>query len=123
MRGPASMTVPSLSALAAQGFTRVPVVRRLLADLETPLGAYLRFKAPGTFLFESVQGGEKWGRYSIIGTPAETRITVRATAIEVRRGNAVSERHEMADPLAFVEEFARRERVWPHPQLGMFAGG
>ena len=52
------MTVPSLGALALQGYTRVPLLRRLLADLDTPLGAYLRFSGMGSFLLESVQGGE-----------------------------------------------------------------
>ncbi len=63
------MNATRLEQLAREGFTRVPVVRRLLADLETPLGAYLKFAGPFSFLFESVEGGEKWGRYSIIGLP------------------------------------------------------
>jgi anthranilate synthase component 1 len=113
----------NLAALAAEGYTRVPVLRRLLADLDTPLGAYQRFAGPGTFLLESVQGGEKWGRYSIIGLPAAERIVVRGERIEVLRDGTVTERHASADPLAFVEAFARRERVYPHPALGMFAGG
>ncbi len=54
-----------------QGYNRIPVAKTILADVETPLSAYMKLAAgPYSFLFESVQGGEKWGRYSIIGLPA-----------------------------------------------------
>ncbi|HET7299552.1 MAG TPA: anthranilate synthase component I, partial [Oleiagrimonas sp.] len=54
--------------LAAAGHTRIPVVREVLSDLDTPLSVYLKLAdGPYSFLFESVEGGENWGRYSIIG--------------------------------------------------------
>ncbi len=117
------MTVPSLGALALQGYTRVPLLRRLLADLDTPLGAYLRFAGTGSFLLESVQGGEKWGRYSIIGLPCARRIEARGHTVRVLLGPEEIERHEGVDPLDFVDSYVRRERVYTHPALGMFAGG
>src|SRR6185295_7520664 len=53
--------------LAAQG-NLIPVTRRLLADLETPLSAYRKIRGQGeSFLFESVEGGEHIGRYSFVG--------------------------------------------------------
>ena len=53
--------------LAAQG-NLIPVTRRLLADIETPLSAYRKIRGPGeSFLFESVEGGEHLGRYSFVG--------------------------------------------------------
>ena len=56
--------------LIEQGFTHIPVVRETLADLDTPVSTYLKLaNEPYTYLFESVQGGDKWGRYSIIGLP------------------------------------------------------
>ena len=62
-----------VSPLRKQGFTHVPVVRETLADLDTPVSTYLKLAAkPYTYLFESVQGAEKWGRYSIIGLPCST---------------------------------------------------
>ena len=65
------MSPQELDQLARQGYTRVPVVREVLADLDTPLSAYRKLASgPYTYLFESVQGGERWGRYSIIGLPA-----------------------------------------------------
>ena len=57
------MTAGQLRELAAQGFNRVPLVRQVLADLDTPLSAYRKLAdGPYSYLFESVQGGEKWGR-------------------------------------------------------------
>ena len=71
------MTRDEFLRLAAQDCNRVPVVREVLADLETPLSTYLKL-ADGaySYLLESVQGGEKWGRYSIIGLPARTVLRV-----------------------------------------------
>ena len=57
---------------AAAGHTRIPVVREVLSDLDTPLSVYLKLAdGPHTYLFESVEGGERFGRYSIIGLPAK----------------------------------------------------
>ena len=62
------MKQQDFAALAAQDYNRIPVSREALADLETPLSAYRKLaEGPYSYFFESVQGGEKWGRYSIIG--------------------------------------------------------
>ena len=64
------LTQDAFDALAAQGFNRIPVAREVLSDLDTPLSVYLKLAdAPYAYLFESVEGGENWGRYSIIGLP------------------------------------------------------
>ena len=64
------MTPQQFAALAAQDYNRIPVSREVLADTETPLSAYIKLAdGPYSYLLESVQGGEKWGRYSIIGLP------------------------------------------------------
>jgi len=66
------------NALARQGYNRIPLVCESFADLDTPLSLYLKLaNQPYTYLLESVQGGERFGRYSFIGLPADTRITVR----------------------------------------------
>ena len=63
--------------LAAQWYNRIPVYRSVLADLDTPLSVYLKLAdGPDSYLFESVEGGETWGRYSIIGLPCKRRGTV-----------------------------------------------
>ncbi|HRZ24065.1 MAG TPA: anthranilate synthase component I, partial [Candidatus Contendobacter sp.] len=70
--------------LVEQGFNRIPVAREVLADLDTPLSTYLKLAdAPYSYLLESVQGGEKWGRYSIIGLPCRKIIRVRGQRVTV----------------------------------------
>ena len=70
------MNASQFAQLAAEGYNRIPVVRQVLADLETPLGVYLKL-AQGSYSYflESMQGGEKWGRYSFIGMPCATVLT------------------------------------------------
>ena len=71
------MTETGFNALAAQGYNRIPVTLETFADLDTPLSIYLKLaNVPFTYLLESVQGGERFGRYSIIGLAAQTRIVV-----------------------------------------------
>jgi len=71
------------NALAAQGFNRIPLVIETFADLDTPLSLYLKLaNQPFSYLLESVQGGERFGRYSIIGLPARTRIVLIAATFK-----------------------------------------
>jgi len=111
-------------AFASAGYNRVPVVREVLADLDTPLSAYAKLaRGPFSYLFESVQGGEKWGRYSIIGLPAKTVLTVRGHEVRVSEGGREIQALRAEDPLAFVEQFGKRFRV-PHIDgLPRFTGG
>ncbi len=61
----------------AAGYNRIPMVRTVLADFETPISAYVKLaQGAYSYLLESVQGGEKWGRYSMIGLPCTTVIKV-----------------------------------------------
>lgn len=100
------MTPERFQELAAAGYSRIPLVRSHLADLETPLSTYLKLAAgPHGFLLESVEGGEKWGRYSIIGLPASTRIEVRGRTVTVTRDGVVVHREEVTDPLAWLEQW------------------
>lgn len=118
------MSPEQIAVLAAQGYNRVPVARVVLADLDTPLSVYLKLAdQPFSYLFESVQGGERWGRYSIIGLPARTVLTVRGHTVVITRDGREVERHEAADPLAFVEDFQKRYRVAVLPELPKFTGG
>ena len=119
------MNEEQFADLATQGYNRIPLHREVLADLDTPLSIYLKLAdGPYSYLFESVQGGEKWGRYSIIGLPAETVIKVHGHRVTVERKGAVVEESECRDPLAWIEQFQRRFRV-PETREGLprFAGG
>ncbi len=110
--------------LAQQGYNRIPLVREVLADLDTPLSSYLKLaRGPYTYLFESVQGGEKWGRYSMIGLPARTILKAFGESLVVETDGEVVEEHHCADPLTFVEEFQQRYRVPELEGLPRFNGG
>ncbi|GAA5317073.1 MAG: anthranilate synthase component I [Candidatus Pelagadaptatus aseana] len=118
------MSPEEFSRLAAAGFNRIPVAREVLADLDTPLSSYLKL-AQGrySYLFESVQGGEKWGRYSMIGLPARTVLKVSGSDIVIETDGVAVERHQSDDPLAFVMQFKERYRVAEQDGLPMFNGG
>ncbi|HHZ88560.1 MAG TPA: anthranilate synthase component I, partial [Chromatiaceae bacterium] len=118
------MTPEQFATLATQGYNRIPVFRQVLADLDTPLSAYLKL-ADGayTYLFESVTGGEKWGRYSIIGLPCKTVVRVSGDRIEVSVDDNVTETHQTDDPLGWIEDFQARYRVADVAGLPRFFGG
>ena len=105
---------------AAEGHHRIPVVREVLSDLDTPLSVYLKLAdGPHTYLFESVEGGERFGRYSIIGLPARRIYSFRGHTLEVSELGEVVERREVADPLAEVERLRTAHKV---PQLDGLPG-
>ena len=110
--------------LAAAGHNRIPVVREVLSDLDTPLSVYLKLAdGPHTYLFESVEGGETWGRYSIIGLPAQRTYTFRGNRLEVRAHGELVETRELADPLAEVDRLRESFKVPRVPGLPAFTGG
>ena len=118
------MTPAQFSEYAQQGYNRIPVCREVLADLDTPLSAYLKL-ADGaySYLFESVHGGEQWGRYSIIGLPCKTRIKIRGQSITVENDGEESQSFEHSQPLAWIEEFRQQYKVPDVPGLPRFNGG
>ncbi len=110
--------------LVRQGYNRIPLVRELPGDLETPLSVYLKLaNAPYTYLLESVVGGERFGRYSFIGLPARTVLRVRAHLLTVETDGKVVEEHSLPDPLAFIAEFQARFKAAPVAGLPRFTGG
>jgi len=118
------MTPQAFAALASQGYNRIPVVCEVLADLDTPLSVYLKLAhGPYSYLFESVQGGEKWGRYSIIGLPCRTQVRVTGCCIEVVKDGRIEESHSAKDPLAWIEAFQERFKAAELEGLPRFNGG
>ncbi len=110
--------------LARQGYSHAPVMRTVLADFETPLSVYYKLaNAPYSYLFESVQGGDKWGRYSIIGLPCKTHIRVEGQQIKVLRDGEVIEHQVAVDPLAWLEAYQTQFKVLEQPGLPKFCGG
>lgn len=118
------MTPEKFAELAGQDFNRIPVTREVLADFETPLSVYLKLAhGPNSYLFESVQGGEKWGRYSLIGLQTSTVLRVYGQRLEiVRDGNPMVDRHT-DDPMAEVDRFRQLFSMPDLPDLPRFTGG
>src|SRR5437764_8839651 len=121
--------------LAAQG-NLIPVTRRLLADLETPLSAYRKIRGQGeSFLFESVEGGEHLGRYSFVGCNPRAVIRQTDNRVEVIESGNVVEKFVVSrgptgdgsprvrDGLEVVERILKKYRAVPLPGLPRFTGG
>ncbi|MBN9430317.1 MAG: anthranilate synthase component I [Burkholderiales bacterium] len=117
------MTEIEFKAIAAQGYNRIPLLLECFADLDTPLSLYLKLAhKPNSFLLESVVGGERFGRYSFIGLPANTLIRSTDTGAEVLKNGQVIERYE-GNPLDFVDQYRQRFKVAVRPGLPRFCGG
>lgn len=117
-------------ALGKQGFNRIPLVKEVLADLETPLSLYIKltqaFGKTNTYLLESVLGGERFGRFSFIGLPAKTIIKTVGTPISpvnevVTEGKLVETNTD--NPLDFIDAYFKRFKVAVPPGLPRFCGG
>jgi anthranilate synthase component 1 len=114
--------------LAGEGYNRIPVVYEILADLDTPLSAYLKL-AEGTYsyLLESVHGGEKWGRYSIIGLPCQTVIKVNDETITLEENGKIIDELNDSDPLGWIESYQQQYTIPEHlseqSHLPRFTGG
>ncbi|HXS68980.1 MAG TPA: chorismate-binding protein, partial [Candidatus Polarisedimenticolia bacterium] len=135
------MYSPSLDEfrkLAAQG-NLIPVTRRLLADIETPLSAYRKIRGAGeSFLFESVEGGEHIGRYSFVGCNPRALIRQTANRVEILENGKIVEKFEVGragtplpaaapqqvkDGLEVVERVMKKYRAVSVPGLPRFTGG
>jgi len=121
---PSSLTKSQFESYLAEGYDRVPLVREVLADLDTPLSTYLKLaNGPYSYLFESVQGGEKWGRYSMIGLPASTIIKVTGNEVEVSTDYKTISKETVADPLAWIEDYKDKIKVPEIEGMPRFNGG
>ena len=110
--------------LAAQGYNCIPLSREVAADLDTPLSVYFKLGAgKRSYLLESVLGGEKWGRYSIIGLPARATIRVTGDTVTLHRDGEIVEQERTLDPLAWIDSFLKRRRTPAVAGLPRFCGG
>ena len=117
------LTEQEYDALVAQGYNRIPLICETFADLDTPLSLYLKLaNRPYSYLLESVQGGERFGRYSFIGLPADTRITVRGKRVTVTHKDSEL-CAETDNPLDFIRDYQSRFKVAELPGLPRFCGG
>lgn len=118
------ISVQQFQAFAEQGYKRIPVVHEVLSDLDTPLSAYLKLAGGAcSYLFESVEGGARWGRYSIIGLPARTVLKVYGYRLVLEENGAVIRDEIVKDPLAEIEKIKMAISVPQMPDLPKFHGG
>ncbi|MET0154316.1 MAG: anthranilate synthase component I [Candidatus Binatia bacterium] len=116
-------TYEDFVALARRGNV-VPISCEILGDLETPVSAFLKIhRGRYGFLLESVQGGEKWGRYSFLGSEPERTWTACGHVVEVRTRDGAVERHEVPDVLAALRDWLHSYRPVTSPGLPRFSGG
>ncbi len=119
-----TIDLTEFNTLTAQGYNRIPLVLETFADLDTPLSLYLKLaNQPFSYLLESVQGGERFGRYSIIGLPAKIRIVAYGNQVQVLEGDTVIESADDINPLDFVKSYQARFKTPPYEGLPRFTGG
>lgn len=119
------LTPQQFDGLVQAGYTHIPVFRQRLADTQTPVSVFARLRGQGDcYLFESVQGGERWGRYSMIGLGAHLRIQLNDRTLQVQRDGQITVLDQ--DPFAAIEALMAAYRV-PGPEelpaLPGFVGG
>jgi len=111
-------------ALAARGFNLIPVWREIAADLETPVSAFLKVaRGDYAFLLESVQGGEKWGRYTFLGSEPATVLRARGERMDLTRPGRSVEVRSIRSPLDGLRDEMRRFRAPQTSALPRFFGG
>ena len=114
----------NFNKLAKQGYNRIPLMCEILADLDTPLSTYTKIcNLKYSYLFESVEGGDKWGRYSIIGLPAKKIITVSGKKITIEENNKCIDEYNTNDPLAEIEKIQQSYKVPQIENMPRFNGG
>jgi len=101
----------------------VPVFTEVLADIETPVSAFLKLSTPPSFLLESVEGGEKWARYSFLGINPSKVIRGKGNRIDILDSNGGTRTVSSDDPLSVIKEELGRFRPVDLPELPRFCGG
>ncbi|MBI5742065.1 MAG: anthranilate synthase component I [Nitrospirae bacterium] len=101
----------------------VPVCKEILADLDTPLSAFLKLRGKTGFLLESLEGGEKWARYSFIGSNPSLIIEGTGSRLSIKREGRTEKIRDFADPLEIVSGELKKYRPVIMPGLPRFFGG
>ncbi|ORU90018.1 MAG: anthranilate synthase [Cycloclasticus sp. symbiont of Poecilosclerida sp. M] len=118
------MTPEQFQQYADQDYNKIPLMKTILADMETPLSAYTKLAdGPYSYLFESVQGGENWGRYSIIGLPCSTVIKVKDGEISLEQDGELIEAIKHDDPLDWLRDYATQFKTPQVAGMPRFTGG
>jgi anthranilate synthase component I len=112
----------TFQTLSAKG-NLIPVYREILADLDTPVGAFKKIDdGRYGFLLESIEGGEKWGRYTFLGSSPAVVIRGKGSWVEIVEEGLVK-RVEVADPLNYIRDYMARYLPVEVPGIPRFFGG
>ncbi len=102
----------------------VPVCREILADMETPVSAFRKIdEGEYSFLLESVEGGEKWGRYSFLGANPSVIFRSKGTKAEIIENGRVEIIKDISDPLEPLKKLIKRYTPVEFEGLPRFYGG
>src|SRR5882672_5216343 len=117
-------TEPEFEELRSQGYNLIPVSREIAADLETPVSAFLKVaRADYAFLLESVRGGEKWGRYTFLGSEPSMVIRARKNRMDIIRPGRGLEVRSVENSFEELRAEVKRFRAPELPNLPRFFGG
>lgn len=112
----------SFQTLSTKG-NLIPVYREILADLDTPVSAFKKIDdGRYGFLLESIEGGEKWGRYTFLGSSPAVVIRGKDNWVEIVEGGEVR-RVEVSDPLNYIRDYMARYQPVEVPGIPRFFGG
>src|SRR6266567_3123228 len=110
-------------SLAARG-NLIPVYREIMADMDTPVSAFRKIDdGRYSFLLESIEGGEKWARYTFLGSSPSVVIRSKGDTVEVLEAGNGMRRVEAQDPLAFLKEYLQRYTPVEIEGIPRFFGG
>ncbi|MDX2225506.1 MAG: anthranilate synthase component I [Verrucomicrobiae bacterium] len=117
-------TLPEFIELAREG-NLIPVYEEVVADAETPVSAYLKIAEEGgiSFLLESAESAEKFGRYSFIGCNPGLLFEMRGRTVRITENGAVRAYETESDPLRELQAMMSVYRVVKRPGLPIFTGG
>ncbi len=119
------MYQPSLEEFkqkASQG-NLIPVYKEIVADLDTPVSAYMKIRGGDySFLLESVEGGEKWARYCFLGCDPSLIVRTKGNTFSIQE-NGKEETGEVDDPLSVIKKILAKYRPVPEEGLPPFTGG
>ncbi len=120
-------SITQFEQLQSAGYLTIPVFRQRLADTETPLTVFARLRQQKlAYLFESVEGGETWARYSIIGLGESTVFSCNAGVLTIQNADGQLQTQTCRDPFQYIRDYQAQFKVPPHeliPQLPQFTGG
>jgi anthranilate synthase component 1 len=120
----ASISKKQFEDYKSKGFNRIPIVFESLADLDTPLSVYAKLaNLPYSYLLESVEGGERFGRYSIIGLPSKKVFKINGREISIFYNQKLIETIEHENPLDYIDSYLKSFKIPEDVYLPRYSGG